>query len=50
MTSWPSWPMLTRPARPLTIVPRPTSRIGADTASVNPHRPGSPMLPSSIAW
>ena len=37
ITSWPSWPMLTRPARPLTIVPSATSRIGADTPSVRPH-------------
>ena len=31
ITSWLSWPMLTSPARPLTIVPSATSRIGAET-------------------
>ena len=49
ITSWPSWPMLTRPARLLTMVPSATSRIGAVTPRVVPHRPGLRMLPSSMA-
>src|SRR3954447_22723436 len=49
MISCPSCPMLTRPARLLTIVPSATRRIGADTPKVSPQRPGLRMLPSSIA-
>ena len=40
MATWPSCPMLTRPARVETIAPSATSSSGAASASVPPHRPG----------
>ena len=49
MKTWPSWPMLTRPARFEMIVPSATSSSGTATPIVAPMRPGPRRLPSISA-
>ncbi len=49
IATWPSCPMLTRPARVETIAPSATNNRGTASASVPPHRPGLRKLPSRIA-
>ena len=49
ISSWPSWPMLIKPALDEITVPRATKSRGAAIPRVPPHRPGAKMLPSTKA-